>query len=133
MIARTIALAGLLFASTCALAADADAIVGVWQTPEGAYIQIYKDGGAYEGVIVGGSDSVGTTVIEELEYDEGNVWEDGRIYDPDADETYDLMATLKSPEELEITGYIGFPSMGKSFIWTAASPDAEGVQQDALQ
>ncbi len=133
MIARMIVLTGLLLASTSALAAEPDAIVGVWETAEGEFIQIYKAGEAYEGTLVGGSDAVGTTIIEELEYQEGNVWDDGTIYDPAADETYDVMATLHSPEELEIRGYLGFPSMGESFTWTAASTDAEGVQQNALQ
>ncbi len=133
MIARMIVLAGLFLASTCALAAEPDAIVGVWETAEGDYIEIYKAGEAYEGTLVGGSDSVGTTIIEELAYQEDNVWDDGTIHDPDAGESYDVMATLHSPEELEIRGYLGSPAMGESFTWTAVSRDAEGVQQDALQ
>ena len=48
---------------------------------------------------------------------EGNVWEDGTIYNPEDGKTYSCTLTLLDTETLKVRGYVGLPLFGKTQIW----------------
>ena len=48
---------------------------------------------------------------------EGNVWEDGTIYNPEDGKTYSCTLTLLDTETLKVRGYVGLPMFGKTQIW----------------
>jgi uncharacterized protein (DUF2147 family) len=50
-----------------------------------------------------------------------NVWDNGWIYDPDEGKTYDLELKLKTPDKLEVTGYLGSKFFSESYTWTRAT------------
>jgi uncharacterized protein (DUF2147 family) len=50
-----------------------------------------------------------------------NVWDNGWIYDPDEGKTYDLELKLKSPDTLEVTGYLGSKFFSESYVWKRAT------------
>ncbi len=47
-----------------------------------------------------------------------NLWDDGKIYDPELGKTYKCKMTLKSPNQLEVRGFIGFSLFGRTVVWT---------------
>jgi uncharacterized protein (DUF2147 family) len=49
-----------------------------------------------------------------------NVWDNGWIYDPDEGKTYDLELRLKTPDVLQVTGYIGTKFLSESYVWKRA-------------
>ena len=51
----------------------------------------------------------------------GNVWKNGTIYDPDSGKTYSAKATLVSPNELDLRGFIGVSMFGRTEKWTRAN------------
>lgn len=151
---RTLFSALLLTVSASAFAANepanADAITGLWITKGGGYVQIYDAGDTYKGVIVGslsgkhrydtknpdpdlrGRPLLGAVIIHGLEYEGDKTWGGGRIYDPNKGETYDLTATLQSPDKLEVRGYIGISLLGRSQIWHSITLDAPHIAEDKL-
>lgn len=48
----------------------------------------------------------------------GNVWEDGTIYDPENGKTYKSKMTLADPKTLKVRGFIGFSWIGRTSVWT---------------
>ena len=48
----------------------------------------------------------------------GKAWEDGSVYDPNNGKTYSCNMKLKSTDELEIRGFIGFSLLGRTTVWT---------------
>jgi uncharacterized protein (DUF2147 family) len=44
-------------------------------------------------------------------------WENGSIYDPKTGDTYDAEITLASDDLLELRGYVGLPSLGRTVKW----------------
>ena len=48
---------------------------------------------------------------------EGNVWEDGTIYNPEDGKTYSCTLTLLDTKTLKVRGYVGLPMFGKTQIW----------------
>ena len=48
----------------------------------------------------------------------GNVWEDGTIYDPDNGKTYKCKLTLADSNTLKVRGYIGVSWIGRTTVWT---------------
>jgi uncharacterized protein (DUF2147 family) len=61
---------------------------------------------------------VGLQLMRGFVYSGGNVWEDGRIYDPNDGKTYKCKMTLSSPNRLEVRGFIGFSLLGRTTVWT---------------
>jgi uncharacterized protein (DUF2147 family) len=49
---------------------------------------------------------------------EGNVWDNGELYDPKKGKTYSGMITLTDKNTLDLRGYIGFSFIGRSSTWT---------------
>ncbi len=60
---------------------------------------------------------LGLQLMEGFSYSGGNVWEDGKIYDPDNGKAYSCKITLPSPSRLEVRGFIGFSFIGRTSIW----------------
>jgi len=51
---------------------------------------------------------------------DGNVYEDGSIYDPKNGKTYSCKITYKNANTLSIRGYIGISMIGRTTTWTRA-------------
>ena len=120
-----------------------DAVVGMWLngTKKGR-IQIYKQGDTYSGKLIwliepndpttgkpkrDGKNPVAglktrpllnLNIMTGFGYNGGNVWDDGKIYNPEDGKTYSCKMTLKSPNTLDVRGYVGFSFIGKTQTWT---------------
>lgn len=147
-IAWVLALAFLGVIGAAAQAPNPDAIVGRWLDGKGkAHIDIYKSNGKYFGKIVwlkepryladdkkgmAGQTKVdrenpdparrkqpilGLVILRDFVF-EDNLWQQGRIYDPDNGKDYKCKMTLKSPNALEVRGFIGFSFIGRTENWT---------------
>ncbi len=46
------------------------------------------------------------------------LWEGGKIYDPESGKTYKCKMTLVNPDRLEVRGYVGFSMLGRTEVWT---------------
>ncbi|MDJ1468744.1 DUF2147 domain-containing protein [Cytophagaceae bacterium DM2B3-1] len=116
-----------------------DAVVGTWFTGKGR-VQIYKQGDKYYGKIVWLAEPndkegkpkadkknpdekkrtqpiLGLVNLRDFTYDEDNVWEDGRIYNPEEGKDYSCKMTLKDPDTLEVRGFVGISLIGKTVVW----------------
>jgi uncharacterized protein (DUF2147 family) len=61
---------------------------------------------------------LGLTVLKGFKTRNGNVWENGTIYDPENGKTYKCKLTLSNPNQLDVRGYIGFSWIGRTTVWT---------------
>lgn len=123
-----------------AVAQSESAILGVWyNTEKTAQVEISKQGSQYVGKIVWlqepnpdgkpatdkeNSDPklrtrplMGMAILKDLTY-VGGMWKNGEIYDPKSGKTYSCEIKLKSPELLEVKGYVGFSFVGRTVEWT---------------
>lgn len=128
--------ASLIFGQT-----QADQILGEWLTSNGrSKVQIYKSNDKYFGKIIWLKEPtengkpkldknnpdpkkksqpiVGLNLLRGFLYDEDNVWEDGKIYDPENGKDYSCKITLVNKNTLEVRGFIGFSLIGRTVIWT---------------
>ncbi|WP_215223871.1 DUF2147 domain-containing protein [Echinicola shivajiensis] len=126
-------------------AQNADDIKGLWLTEDKeAKVLIYKDKGEYFGKIFWlktekenghiRKDSNNKDpklrnqplnkvhLIHSLEYADGQ-WSGGKIYDPESGETYKCLVKLIGNDRIEVRGYIGLPSFGKSLYWERISEE----------
>lgn len=120
-----------------------DAVVGTWLngTKKGR-IQIYKQGDKYFGKLVWliepndpatgkpkldfrnpdeklkSRPMLNLNIMTGFNYDGGNVWDDGKIYNPEDGKTYSCKMTLKNPNSLDVRGYVGISLIGKSQTFT---------------
>ena len=120
-----------------------DAVVGTWKNGEGtAHIQITKhDDNRYYGKIIWlkvpntpeGKPKTdvhnpdeklrnrpikGLEILRGFAFEEENLWEGGKIYDPKKGKDYSCKMTLTNPTTLEVRGYIGISLIGRTDIWT---------------
>jgi uncharacterized protein (DUF2147 family) len=132
-------IAGLIFGSQLNGMAQnytKDDIKGIWLNEEkDAKVEILSNGGKYSGKIVWLKDPneengqikiddqnpdenlqsrliMGLEILKNFIYYGKDTWEDGTIYDPNNGKTYKCIITIKSPELLNIRGYIGRAWMG---------------------
>ena len=61
---------------------------------------------------------VGLVILKGFEKD-GNLYEDGTIYDPENGKTYDCKMTFKG-KTVSIRGYIGISMFGRTTVWERA-------------
>jgi uncharacterized protein (DUF2147 family) len=47
-----------------------------------------------------------------------NLWENGKIYDPESGNTYRSKITLRPDNHLELRGFIGISLIGRTVVWT---------------
>ncbi len=122
-------------------AGNPDDVVGTWLTGSGkGKVQIYKEGSQYFGKIVwlkepndpkSGQPKVdksnpearkkshpllGLVNLSNFRYAGDNVWEDGKVYDPENGKEYSCKMTLRG-DKLDVRGYIGFSLLGRTDTW----------------
>lgn len=130
----------ILCTTLAANAQSENVILGIWyNTEKTAQVEILKKGSTFIGRIVwlkdpnpGGKPAVdklnsdsklksrplmGLNLLEGLRFSDG-IWEEGTIYDPKTGKTYSCQLSIKSPEILEVKGYIGFSLIGRTVQWT---------------
>ena len=119
-----------------------DALIGVWEPSHGkARIKIDKIADKYYGRIVWLKEPIdpetgepkldknnpdesmhsaplrGYRMLKDFEYQGDGVWAEGTIYDPENGNTYSSEITLKDENTLDIRGYIGMKTFGRSDVW----------------
>jgi uncharacterized protein (DUF2147 family) len=62
----------------------------------------------------------GLQIITGFQFAGGNLWNNGKIYDPDSGNTYSAKATLVSHDQLDLRGFIGISLIGRTEKWTRA-------------
>lgn len=122
---------------------DPDAVLGTWLNgTKRGHIQIYKQGDRYFGKIIWLKEPndpltnkpkmdtknsnvalrarpiMGLNVMKSFEYDGGNVWDEGKIYNPEDGKEYSCKMTLKDPNTLNVRGYVGISLLGSTQTWT---------------
>lgn len=121
-------------------AQQADAIVGKWYTQDkDAHLEIFKEGEVYHGKMVwlkepteNGKPKVdknntdkakrdrpilGMRLLSDFVHD-GDIWEDGTIYDPRNGKSYSCTIKLLDKDTMEVRGYVGIAAFGKTVEWT---------------
>lgn len=63
---------------------------------------------------------IGLVVLKGLSFDKNNVWDDGKIYDPENGKTYSCKMTLIDNDHLDVRGFVGFSLLGRTENWTRA-------------
>ncbi len=61
---------------------------------------------------------LGMVMVWGFSYAGDNLWEKGFIYDPRDGKTYKAKMTLKSPDVLDVRGFVGVSLFGKTNTWT---------------
>jgi uncharacterized protein (DUF2147 family) len=120
-----------------------DALIGVWEPSHGkARVKIEKIADKYYGKIVwlrepndpaNGNPKVdknnpdasmhnvplrGYRILKDFEFTGNGQWENGTIYDPENGSTYSCIIKLKDENSIEIRGYIGVKTFGRTDVWT---------------
>ncbi|WP_234734349.1 DUF2147 domain-containing protein [Tellurirhabdus bombi] len=120
-----------------------DAVVGTWLNgTKRGHIQIYKQGNKYFGKLIWLKDPndpatnkpktdtknpnpalrnralMGLDVMKGFIYDGDNVWDEGKIYNPEDGKEYSCKMTLKNANTLDVRGFIGISLLGKTQTWT---------------
>ena len=127
---------GTLFVVGVSGQVTADDIVGLWDTNDGAEVEIYERDGSYYGRFArfyddppaGGIDShnpdptlrtrslVGADFILKFEFLDGK-WRNGRIYNPENGKDYEADLELDG-EVLKVRGWLWFRLLGRTVRWT---------------
>ena len=61
---------------------------------------------------------LGLVILRNFVFANGNLWQRGQVYDPKNGKDYKCKLTLKSPDALDVRGYIGFSFIGRTDSWT---------------
>jgi uncharacterized protein (DUF2147 family) len=64
----------------------------------------------------------GIEFMNDFVYAGNNLWEDGKIYDPEAGKTYRCKMTAVSTNRLEVRGFIGVSLFGRTATWSRGAP-----------
>lgn len=62
----------------------------------------------------------GLQIIGDLQLQPNGAWDHGWIYDPKEGKSYDVEIRLRSPDQLQVKGYLGLKFLSESFIWQRA-------------
>lgn len=126
-------------------------IEGIWEIDIGGYVQIYKEGDVWVGIVVGlcsgevcydienlddklcGCWLFGVIVFKGLQYVGDNEWEDGSIYFLDNGKIYSVCVILIDENILEVCGYLGISLLGCSQIWQWVDWDVFNLYIDLLK
>lgn len=139
---KLIMILSLSLFGTFAMAQNADDIVGVWEPGHGkARVKIDNIDGKYYGRIVwlkepndpetgkpktdaNNPDASmknvplrGYRILKDFEYKGKGEWAEGTIYDPETGNTYSSVITWKDDNTLDIRGYVGVKTFGRSDTW----------------
>jgi len=63
---------------------------------------------------------LGLQIMQGLQFSGGNLWKNGKIYDPDSGKTYSSKATLVSHDQLDLRGFVGVSLLGRTERWRRA-------------
>lgn len=133
----------MLFLSMQVMAqGNPDACLGTWLTgSKKGHVQIYKQGDKYFGKIVwlkepndpatgkprtdaknpdkqkSGRPLLGLINLRDFKYDGDNVWEEGKIYDPENGKEYSCKIKLVNANQLDVRGFIGVSLIGRTDSW----------------
>lgn len=109
----------------------ANDVLGTYMNPTGeGIIKIYESNGTYFGKLVWmkhpekldiknpdktkqGQKILGSIIMKDFVFD-GDIWKNGRIYDPKNGKTYDCKITRDEKGNLSIRGYIGISLLGRT-------------------
>ena len=123
-------------------AKEADKLIGIWEPSHGkARIKIDKIAGKYYGRIVWLKEPIdpatgqpkvdknnpdesmhsaplrGYRMLKDFVYQGNGEWSEGTIYDPENGSTYSCVINLKDDNTLDIRGYIGMKTFGRTDVW----------------
>ena len=65
----------------------------------------------------------GLPVIGNLKRQRDGAWDEGWIYDPKQGKQFDVELKLRTPEALQVTGYLGVKFLSETFVWKRAPAD----------
>lgn len=133
---RLVALMGLILIMTLGVSAQqAKRIVGTYLTEkENAKVRITQQGDRFTGTIIwsitpGATDKnnpdeaerskpiVGKVILRDFVYDGDDVWDSGKIYDPESGKTYSCKITRLADGRLKVRGFIGVSLIGRTSYW----------------
>lgn len=139
---KLILILSLSLFGTFVMAQNADDLVGVWEPGHGkARVKIDNIDGKYYGRIVwlkepndpqtgkpktdaNNPDASmknvplrGYRILKDFEYKGKGEWADGTIYDPETGNTYNSVITWKDENTLDIRGFVGVRTFGRSDTW----------------
>jgi len=116
-------------------------VVGVWESEEkNLQIEMFEDNGQFAGrmiyfkcsseqVMRTSTDTenpdetlttrklLGLKLVTRLEYKGMNVWDDGKIYDPNSGRTFEARIQLTGPNTAIVRGYWKFRWIGRSMVF----------------
>lgn len=121
---------------------EGDKLVGVWEpSNKKVKVKIDKIAGKYYGKIVWLKEPIdpdtkkpktdknnpeeslqevplkGYRMLKDFVYTGDNEWSEGTIYDPQNGSTYSCVIKLKDENTIEIRGYIGVKTFGRTDVW----------------
>jgi uncharacterized protein (DUF2147 family) len=64
----------------------------------------------------------GIRFMKDFIYEGNNLWQHGKIYDPESGNTYRCRMSLMATNELKVRGYVGIPLFGRTVVWTREPP-----------
>lgn len=120
---------------------DGDMLIGIWEPSHGkAKIKIEKIADKYYGKIVwlkepsfedgtpkldkNNPDAAmkevpvkGLRILKDLQYTGKDEWSEGTIYDPENGTTYSGIVKMIDENTLDLRGYVGAKTFGRSDIW----------------
>lgn len=128
--------------SALVVADEGDQLIGVWEpSNKKVKVKIDKIAGKYYGKIVWLNEPIdpatkklktdknnpdeslrdvplkGYRILKDFVYAGNNEWTDGTIYDPQNGSTYSCVIKLKDENTLDIRGYIGVKTFGRTDVW----------------
>ena len=128
--------------SALVVADEGDQLIGVWEpSNKKVKVKIDKIAGKYYGKIVWLNEPIdpatkklktdknnpdeslrdvplkGYRILKDFVYAGNNEWTDGTIYDPQNGSTYSCVIKLKDENTLDIRGYIGVKTFGRTDDW----------------
>jgi uncharacterized protein (DUF2147 family) len=133
----------LIFFQSFTTVVQSQSITGVWKTidEEGtakSEIRIWKSGGEYKGKVVEiyledkrdgrctecdeddpryNQKVLGMTILNGLKKTEANMWEGGKILDPQNGNVYSCKMWINDEDDLVVRGFIGISLIGRSQTW----------------
>jgi len=72
---------------------------------------------------------IGLQIVSDFRFAGGNVWNDGKVYDPKNGKTYSGKMTLVSSRQLDLRGYIGISLIGRTTTWTKAGVSGDEAKK----
>ncbi len=132
----------VLFCSFAFADVKSDALLGLWEPSNGKVrVKVEKIADKYYGKIVWLREPIdpvtkapkvdknnpdasmqkvplkGYRMLKDFVFDENKEWSGGTIYDPENGSTYNCVIKLKDDNTLDIRGYIGVKTFGRTDVW----------------